>query len=245
MKGSSVSIFRKIHKYFGLIIGVQFLFWTIGGIFFSWSNINQIHSDPYKSSQNGFDNLITLSSPQKIIDQLNKKRDHYNIHKLELLNIEGSPAYRIEISDKPEGRSEYFLADGATGLIRPPLTKEESVRLAIAAFKPDAPVKEVYHLTEGEAGEHHEYRKRILPAYAVSFDHPSGVTIYVSPEMAQIVTYRNSNWRIFDFLWMMHTMDYSGRDNFGNWLLRIMAVLGLITIVSGFLLFFISRTRDK
>jgi predicted oxidoreductase len=44
----------------------------------------------------------------------------------------------------------------------------------------------------------------------------------------------------FDFLWMLHTMDYKGRDNFGNILLRIFSVFGLFTVASGFVLFFIS-----
>jgi hypothetical protein len=51
---------------------------------------------------------------------------------------------------------------------------------------------------------------------------------------------RNSKWRIFDFLWMLHTMDYAGRDNFNNTLLRAFSILGLTTIGSGFLLFVIT-----
>jgi hypothetical protein len=39
---------------------------------------------------------------------------------------------------------------------------------------------------------------------------------------------------------MMHTMDYEGRDNFGNILLRIFSIFGLVTVLSGFVLFFIS-----
>jgi hypothetical protein len=43
----------------------------------------------------------------------------------------------------------------------------------------------------------------------------------------------------------MHTMDYEGRDNFGNILLKIFSVFGLITVLSGFLLFFISAKWNK
>lgn len=245
MKRSSVFTLRKIHKYFGVIIGIQFIFWTLGGIFFSWSNLDQIHSDPYKSIPHKFNNSIKLSTPQVLIDKLTTDLEYYEIEQLELLNINGSPVYRIGISDTNENKTKFFLADAVTGKLRPSLTKEESVGLAVTAFKPDAPVRKVEYLTSEEIGRHHEYRGRILPAYAVSFDHSSGVTIYVSPEMAQVVTFRNSNWRIFDFLWMMHTMDYSGRDNFGNWILKIMGLLGLITVLAGFILFFFSRKSFK
>jgi uncharacterized protein YjeT (DUF2065 family) len=39
---------------------------------------------------------------------------------------------------------------------------------------------------------------------------------------------------------MLHTMDYQGRDNFGNILLRAFSIFGLVTVLSGFLLFFVS-----
>ncbi len=36
---------RKTHRYLGVILGIQFLFWTIGGLYFSWTNIDEIHGD--------------------------------------------------------------------------------------------------------------------------------------------------------------------------------------------------------
>ncbi len=38
---------RKAHRYLGLIIGVQFLAWTVSGLYFSWTDIDQIHGDPF------------------------------------------------------------------------------------------------------------------------------------------------------------------------------------------------------
>ncbi|HAT65657.1 MAG TPA: hypothetical protein DCS66_13850, partial [Flavobacteriaceae bacterium] len=46
--------------------------------------------------------------------------------------------------------------------------------------------------------------------------------------------------RWFDFLWMTHTMDYEGRDNFNTTVLRAFSLLGLITVLSGFLLWYTS-----
>ncbi|MEN8222818.1 MAG: PepSY domain-containing protein [Acidobacteriota bacterium] len=236
---------RKVHRYLGIIIGIQFFLWALGGVYFAWTDLDQIHSDPYKSPPVNFDNSIKLSSPQVMVDQLSKEHSLYKIEKLELLGINGSPSYRIGIAKTTGSITKYFLADAATGKLRPQLNREESVKLAVAAFRPDAPVKSVEYLTDKIIGKHHEYRGRILPAYAISFGHKSGVTIYVSPEMAQVITFRNSNWRIFDLLWMFHTMDYNGRDNFNNWLLRIMGVLGIITVLSGFVLFLRSRNSYK
>ena len=53
-------------------------------------------------------------------------------------------------------------------------------------------------------------------------------------------TVRHRDWRWFDFLWMTHTMDYQGRDNFNTLVLRGFSLLGLITVLSGFLLWYTS-----
>jgi hypothetical protein len=39
---------RRIHRYLGVLLGIQFLLWTIGGLYFSWSNMDEIHGDPQK-----------------------------------------------------------------------------------------------------------------------------------------------------------------------------------------------------
>ncbi len=41
-------------------------------------------------------------------------------------------------------------------------------------------------------------------------------------------------------LWMLHTMDYEGRDDMNNSILRAFSILGLLTISSGFALYFVS-----
>jgi hypothetical protein len=92
---------------------------------------------------------------------------------------------------------------------------------------------------------HHEYREKPLPAWAVSFKNPD-CTVYVSAELGTFQSIRHDQWRAFDFLWMFHTMDYAGRDNFNNWLLKILSVFGLLTVMSGFVLYTISsRTLKK
>ena len=70
-------------------------------------------------------------------------------------------------------------------------------------------------------------------------------TVYVSAELGTVQTYRNNQWRVFDFLWMLHVMDYQNRDNINNWLLRLFSVIGLITIASGFLLFGLTQKVSR
>ncbi|HEU5292389.1 MAG TPA: hypothetical protein VFU05_17200, partial [Cyclobacteriaceae bacterium] len=89
-----------------------------------------------------------------------------------------------------------------------------------------------------------EYRERPLPAYAVTFEYPD-CTVYISTERGTFQTIRHDQWRGFDFLWMFHTMDYESRDDFNNWLMRIFSIFGLLTVLSGFVLYFVSSRTLK
>ena len=44
---------------------------------------------------------------------------------------------------------------------------------------------------------------------------------------------------------MTHTMDYETRDDFNNKLIRAFSILGLITVMSGFLLWLITSKTVK
>ncbi|RMH10155.1 MAG: hypothetical protein D6695_11965, partial [Planctomycetota bacterium] len=78
-----------------------------------------------------------------------------------------------------------------------------------------------------------EYRSGPLPAYAVQLDHPKRPHIYIDARSGQITARRNRPWRIFDFFWMLHTMDYAGRDDFNHPLLTGFSVLAIASAGSG------------
>jgi len=59
----------------------------------------------------------------------------------------------------------------------------------------------------------------------------------------EIVAIRSSSWRIWDFLWGLHIMDYIDRDNINNILIKIFSILALISSLSGVILFFITQKK--
>lgn len=50
MSKSKQYYIRKAHRWLGVLLGIQFIFWTVGGIYFSWSNMDEIHGD-FKNQQ--------------------------------------------------------------------------------------------------------------------------------------------------------------------------------------------------
>ena len=63
---------RKAHRYLGIFLGIQFIMWTASGLYFSWTDIDEIHGDHFRNMDYepvAFDGLIGLSQiniPSKI-----------------------------------------------------------------------------------------------------------------------------------------------------------------------------------
>ena len=234
---------RKAHRWMGVILGIQFLFWTISGLYFSWSNMDEVHGDHHKAHIHPLTSNMNLASPQQSIEKIKAKDSINYVFDIHLIQILGKPVYQIVYSKEHDRGKKTQLVNAETGDLLSPLTEKEAVAIAKINFSDTAKVTKIEYLTATNA--HHEYREQPLPAYAVSFENPSNTTVYVASELGTVQKFRNTKWRIFDSLWMLHTMDYQSRDNISNWLLRIFSIFGLLTVVSGFVLFWVSRRKKK
>ena len=213
---------RKAHRYLGLFIGIQFLMWTISGLYFSWTDIDDIHGDQFKKEipkQTSFNNLLGTA-------QLNLEEP---IKNLELLEIAGEPYYWI---------NENNLYNAVSGNKKNEITKQEAIKVAERYMLSDLKIDKIQRIEA--VSDHHEYRGRPLPAYEISYKTDENLKVYVAIKNGAFQTVRHRDWRWFDFLWMTHTMDYQGRDNFNTIVLRAFSLLGLITVLSGFLLWYTS-----
>jgi hypothetical protein len=186
-----------------------------------------------------------------VLDAIKKMHSIDSVVSIQLIEILGKPFYQVRYISAIHHHANHQhnmatmnqLANAETGQLRGPLTKEEAIEVAKMRFSGEPVIKGIEYLTA--TNNHHEYRESPLPAYAITFEQPTKTTVYVASELGTVQKFRNNKWRLFDFLWMLHTMDYQGRDNFGNILLRIFSIFGLVTVMSGFALFFVSAKWSK
>lgn len=230
---------RRIHRYLGVFIGIQFVLWTAGGLYFSWTDLDEIHGDHLRAATPTVLGDAALASPAAAIAQLRALHPVDSLAGLELLNVHSRPTYRLHFFTRDGERTvrRTRLADAATGNLREPVSREEAIVAARSAMRADLRLAGATLVTEENVNGHHEYRGGSLPAWAVSFEGPERVTAYVPVDLGRVERVRNDRWRVFDLLWMLHTMDYRGRDDINNAILRALSVLGLATILSGFTLF--------
>jgi hypothetical protein len=221
VKAKTSKKIRKAHRYLGLFLGVQFLFWTISGLYFSWTDLDEIHGDHFKKEkeQVSFTNLFN-------INDLEFKDP---IKSFELREIADLPYYFI---------NDSILFNAYNGNLKDSISLEEAIKISNKNILDKYKISTVDKIYE--VGNHHEYRGKPLPAFVILYEGAEKLKSYVSIIDGKFQTVRHRDWRWFDFLWMTHTMDYETRDDFNNKLIRAFSLLGLITVMSGFLLWFIS-----
>lgn len=229
---------RKSHRYLGLVLGIQFLAWTLGGLYFSWTSIEQIRGEDLRADKRPLPIQTKNASLGILLDSLQAANPNMSFKTIQVVDILGKAYYQIATSVD----EQVLLFDVKTLRHKQPLTEQQAKNVAQQSLKNSSEILKVEYLTSTNG--HHEYREKPLPAYAVTFEAPNNTTVYVSTELGTVQSYRNNAWRLFDFLWMLHTMDYENRDNINNWLLRLFSVFGLITISSGMLLFYLT-TKTK
>ena len=226
---------RKSHRWLGIIAAAQLLIWTSSGLFFAVMPIEDIRGSHLLKPPPVFRLAhVNLVSPSSLV------RQHRDLSAVSLTQIQinqrlNTPVYVAQSA----GNWLVYNAETAEKLA--PLSEGQA--RAVAANNTDLPVHSASWVTTAAPGS--EYRDGELPAWKIELEGAGSVNLWIGANTGQLRAVRTTSWRIYDFLWGLHIMDYQGRDNFNSWLLRAFAALGVTTILSGIVLLIMSSRRKK
>jgi len=137
--------------------------------------------------------------------------------------------------------SNALLIDAHSGVQISPISRELVLERAKEIYQGEANVREITWITQ--APQEVASRAMFAPMWAVRFDDRANSALYFSPHSGELLARRHDLWRWFDFLWMLHIMDYDTRTDVNNTLLRVAAGVGLVFALSGAWLVFYSFRR--
>ena len=121
------------------------------------------------------------------------------------------------------------LFDAATGDALPTVDAAQATAIAKAAWKTASkPASKASHVTT----ESPEYRGA-LPAWRIAFADPDATSVFVAADTGKITAVRTGTWRLYDFFWSLHIMDWKNHENFNTWWLLAFAIGGLILGIAG------------
>lgn len=212
---------RSTHQGIGLLIGIQVVLWITGGFVMSVLPLEKVRGEDYAAEPEPapIPREFEFVAPDVVarthgIDDYDEVRLSPWIHGF---------VYRVK---HPGG---WLLADAVTGRRLSPIGDDAARDVAEADYTGPGSVCDVRMVDE----ESIEIRGMALPVWRVDFDDSRSTTLYVSPDQGRILARRNDMWRVFDVFWMLHIMDYSGRDDFNHPLLIAASVFAWALAVTG------------
>lgn len=220
---------RRSHKWIALVIGVQALLWMASGVYMTVVPISIIHGDHLTHATGE-----PLAASARRIDAGQLMLLFPGISSFRLKSLLGREVFEIERGGKLE------LVEALDGKPIGLLDETAARALASESYHGDDAIVKVELLAEppGEVG------KRQAPIWAVHYGNFGKTTLYFSPHSGELLARRHELWRWFDFLFMLHIMDYDERSDVNNTLLRVASIVGLLFALSGlWLLLFSFRRR--
>lgn len=225
----SPSLFRKIHKWVGLVLGIQFLLWTVSGLGMALLDHEEVsggHSAP-------------ATAPLPLGSGAGWSAVQRSLGPVAVNGLTVRPLLDRQIFEvsMPGGARLFDAETGSSIQVDATLASA----IATAEYNGEPQVKRVSPLDElTPAVRDHE-----LPIWRVDFEDDKNSSFYVSGSTGRLLERRNDSWRLFDLLWMLHNMDYVNRSSFNHPLI-VMVTFGTLWLAgTGFYLLFKSGWRQE
>jgi uncharacterized iron-regulated membrane protein len=214
-------LFRKIHRWLGLILGLQILLWFLSGFFMSWMSIEEVRG-----------NHIWQTPESKPLPAVHVNlADVSAVVQQPIQSVEVKTWLQQTVIEVSTEKNTLLLSASDLSLISP--LNEQWARAVIESrLKPPLVIESLQWLDEVPA----EVRGRQTPLWQVHLSGAENPRVYVSAHTGQIVATRTDRWRWFDFLWMLHIMDYDEREDFNHPLLYLTAGSALVFTLTGLVL---------
>ncbi len=221
-------LIRTLHKWFGLILGLQFVLWSISGAMMALLDHHKVSGEP------------SVREPAPAIapaEPLTLAR---------LSQAVGAPIHGLKL--KPLGDGYVYEAATPAGVKLVDATSGQTVAvdeakaaaLAVAAFSGSEKVASVRKVETGDV----ETRSLPLPLWRVEFADKEQTTLLLSTTTGEVLERRNNTWRLWDIFWMIHIMDYTKRESFNHPLIITVASGVAWLALSGVILLFRSFRRQ-
>ncbi|HEU4852906.1 MAG TPA: 2Fe-2S iron-sulfur cluster-binding protein [Telluria sp.] len=215
---------RKIHKWVGIIIAIQFVLWMASGVIMSLLDAGKVAGREFRIKP---PTGMAWPTNAVAVDEVVAKSTE-PVMTIASGWLNDTPVYRVANNDAA------WIVNANDGS-RVVLDAALVTRIAQASYSgngsPATPRLLNYTL---------ETRKHKEPVWRVDFSDADETSVYVSAKTGNVLEHRNSTWRLFDFFWMLHIMDYAERENFNNKLLVTSAIAGLSMALTGVWLLFTS-----
>ena len=224
----STLLLRRIHKWVGLVLGLQFVLWTISGSMMALLDMKTVSGGPSPRLSAS----PPLPSGGVAWPRMRQSLGAAPVTAIAVRPLLGRHVYEVTT---PTGVRLFDAQDGQIVEIDAALARN----VAEAGYSGHARVKRISKLDKLTLA----VREHELPIWRIDFADDRNSSFYVSGTTGQLLERRNDTWRIWDFFWMLHNMDYLNRTSFNHPVI-VVSGFGIVWLaITGFYLLF--RTAWK
>ncbi|TPE64451.1 PepSY domain-containing protein [Sandaracinobacter neustonicus] len=212
----------RLHRWIALIVGIQLLLWVASGLFMSVVPIERIRGEHLKAVP------APAVDPHALVPEIATALAALppgKADRIEIRQMLGQPVLLLA----GEGGARLF--DARTGAPLSPISADTARALAAADFTGKGKPVSVSAVTAASP----EYRGP-LPAWRVDFDDAETTRLFVSADEGRVAARRTGLWRVYDFLWSLHIMDWRDHEDINNNWLRGASALALLLALTGVVL---------
>jgi uncharacterized iron-regulated membrane protein len=220
----------QLHKWIALIVGVQVLFWVVGGLVMTAIPIERVRSEQH----------IAAFQPDLVpLDSVISAKDAAAAAGLQPVEATLKSTLRGPVWTLKSVDGHSHVLDARTGRRMAPLKPSEARLLAGIAYQGQGrPVAvQFFQTPPQEAGAKG-------PVWRVEFNDAERTAFYLSPDTGEVVTRRSNVWRFYDLFWRIHILDFTTGENFNHPLIVAAAAATLLMTVTGLVLLWIRLARD-
>ncbi len=220
----------QIHKWLGLVVGLQVLGWVLGGLVMTAIPIQTVRSEHH----------VAKFRPDPLPDAglvaYGAAAAGLGVEPVEatLKSTLRGPVWVLK-----DGEGRTHVVDARTGRHPTPLPAAEARLLAGAQYQGDGRPVAVRWFAQAPAET-----GKSGPLWRVDFDDAEKTSFYVSPDTGEVVSRRSDVWRLYDLFWRIHILDFKDGENFNHPVLIAAAALTLPMVATGLILLWIRLARD-
>jgi Na+-transporting NADH:ubiquinone oxidoreductase subunit F len=220
---------RFLHKWIGLIIGLQFLLWTLSGTIMALLPMDQVAGGELRQPAD----VQVREAGSEQWARVQRQLGSSPVTGLTLRPLLNRHIYEVETT------SGVKLFD-AVSAERVQVDAALARRIANAAYPGAGQATDVQSLKRLTLA----VREHELPIWQVDFADEVNSTYYVSASTGQLLERRNDSWRAWDFFWMLHNMDYVNRTSFNHPLIIMLGIAAVWLVSTGLWLLFRTGWRS-
>jgi len=211
-----------VHKWLALVLLVPVLFWFVSGLFFAVAPIETVRSQHRVAKQPPAP--VAIKDAALGLARISQAAEA--AEKIEVRMLLGQP---VAVLTGAGGRTRLF--DLRSGRLISPIGPGTAAAVAEHDLSGAEKAARVVRVTENSP----EYRGS-LPAWRVDFE-GANRSLYVAADTGLVTSRRSTLWRVYDFLWSLHILDFKEHEDINNPLLIAASALGLVIILTGIILF--------